>query len=123
MAPPHTLRMTSLTVVPNVFLIIFTSGSERGAVATYRGGVGGPLMEVRGAENGAGGGLVLPRRLAWRSWRAASTVRRVARIILNGFWASEYAAYPNSSVSVGTLSGTHGVSSGGFCSISGVRSR
>ena len=50
---------------------------------------------------------------------AASTVRRTVFTARTGVWASDTRAYPTSSVSLGTVSGSHGSSGAGFCSISG----
>jgi hypothetical protein len=54
--------------------------------------VSGRLSEVRGALNGAGGGVMPGSRLARRNVMAADAVRRTAFMAASGWRASEAAA-------------------------------
>src|SRR5262245_26724990 len=99
---------TSLTVHPNAFLTAFTSANDSDDAANDRSSVRGPLIEVAGALNGAGGGVIGRCRFCSRSLSATPTVRCRAQAARTGCWASDQAAWPMSSVSVGTGSGLQG---------------
>jgi len=83
---------TSLTVHPKAFFTRFTAGSETDEAAKLRSGVSGPLMEVCGALNGDGGGVMWGWRFCSRILRATLNVRRAARAARTGCWASDQVA-------------------------------
>ncbi len=104
-APAHRASTTSFTVPPSAFFPILTSSSETCVKAKRRCGVIDVFNDVRGALNGAGGGLTFGSLLRRRSVSIISAVRRAAFRADSGWRASELRAKPTSSISVGMRSG------------------